>query len=214
MAGLILGMAGLASADPLPESAFDWRRPNESGTYIEVGAGWMRVDPDGMTYRANYLRFAPQVSVHHWFYVGAAFEVGKIYSAYGQMNGMIPTECSKDFGGLTCHAPMGADSYDQTTGTIVEPQVFFGARDLVGIVSGGFEVAPTVRWTSSAVSWLNQTFTTAEKTVELHGRVDVWATPHFSAGVMVGTEYDRFHDLQVGLQIGFHMEPYDLMTRN
>jgi|GEM_PF-1948349 len=214
VAGLVLGATTIASADPiLPESAYEWRKPNVSGTFIEVGGGWMRVDPDGMTYRARYLRFAPQVTIHHWFYVGAAFEIGTIYDSYGQMNGMIPTECSKNFGGLYCHAPMGADTYDQTSGTIIEPQLMFGVRDLVGIVSGAFEVAPTVRWTSSAFSWLNHTFTTTQKTVELHARADVWATPHFSAGIMVGSQYDTLRDLQVGLQIGFHMEPYDLMTR-
>ncbi|HEY6036280.1 MAG TPA: hypothetical protein VIV58_18515 [Kofleriaceae bacterium] len=212
-AGLVLGVATIASADPiLPESAYEWRKPNTSGAFIDVGAGWMRVDPDGMTYRARYVRFAPQVTIHHWFYVGAAFEVGDIYSSYGQMNGMIPTQCSGNSHQADgCHG--GSNLYDQTSGTIIEPQFFFGVRDLVGIVSGAFEVAPTVRWTSSAFSWLNQTFTTTEKTVELHARVDVWATPHFSTGLMVGSQYDTLHDLQVGLQIGFHMEPYDLMTR-
>ena len=209
-AGLVLGIAGLASADPLPESALEWRKPNTSGSYIEVGAGWMRVDPDGMTYRANYVRFAPQVSIHHWFYVGAAFEVGNIYSSYGTMNGMIPISCS-GMNGVPCRAP-GNNLLDQITGTIIEPQFFFGARDLIDIVSGSLEVAPSVRWTSSAFSELNQSFTTTELTLEVHGRVDVWATPNFSAGVMVGTQYDTLHDLQIGLQLGYHMEPYDLMA--
>jgi hypothetical protein len=195
------------------DSVPGWQRSRDSGTSIDVGTGWMRDDPDGMTYRAKYLRVAPQASFKRWFYVGAAFEVGSIYGSSGQMNGMIPTECSKTLGGFTCHAPMFGDSYDQTTGTIVEPQVFLGARDLVGIVSGGFEVAPTVRWTSSAVSWLNQTFTTTEKTIELHARVDVWVLPRLTAGIMVGSDFDTVRNLSAGLQIAFHYEPYDLMNR-
>lgn len=52
---VVLVLAGsIATADPLPESATRWRQPNDSGTFLEVGAGWMRAEPDGRTYRAQY----------------------------------------------------------------------------------------------------------------------------------------------------------------
>jgi hypothetical protein len=221
VAGLVLGLGTtIASAEPdepieyrpaePTDSVPHSRSAYDSGTAIDIGAGWMRVDPDGVSYRAKYLRFAPQASFKRWFYVGAAFEVGNIYGSSGTMNGMLPVPCTGNT--ATCTGP-GNPLWDQSTGTIVEPQVFFGARDLVGIVSGSFEVAPTVRWTSSAVSFVNQTFTTTERTIEVHGRVDVWVLPRISAGIMVGSDFDTVRNLSAGLQIGFHYEPYDLMNR-
>jgi hypothetical protein len=52
-----------------------------------------------------------------------------------------------------------------------------------------------------------------DATVEFHGRADVWATPHFSAGVMVGMDISSVRDFQAGLQAAFHFEPYDAMVR-
>lgn len=125
------------------------------------------------------------------------------------LNGMLPAPCSMTPGSLECTG--GSDAYDESTGTIVEPQVFVGVRDRVGIVSGGFEIAPTVRWTTATTNYLNQSFTTSQTTIELHARADVWATPHVSAGLMVGADFNSLHDLEAGLQIGFHLEPYDAM---
>jgi hypothetical protein len=210
LAVLVLGV-GIGSASAEPAEGYGWKAPNSSGTSIDVGAGWMRDDPDGMTYDAKYLRFAPQATFKRYFYVGAAFEVGTIYGSHGTLNGMLPATCEGQPGGF-CKGP-GNDLLDHTTGTIVEPQVFFGVRDLVGIVSGSFEVAPTVRWTSSAFSFVNQSFTTTEKTIELHARVDVWVVPRISAGIMVGSDFDTTRNLQAGLVIGFHYEPYDLINR-
>lgn len=123
---------------------------------------------------------------------------------------MLPSHCTGKPG--TCTGP-GSNLVDESTGSIIEPQVFVGVRDLVGILSGSFELAPTVRWTTASTSFLNQTFTTMVPTVELHARMDVWATPHVSAGIVVGSDFDTLRDLQAGLQIGFHFEPYDAMNR-
>ncbi|MEO9160050.1 MAG: hypothetical protein ABI591_30795 [Kofleriaceae bacterium] len=208
--GLVLGVGiATASADPPAENGSHWKPQNDSGTFLDVGGGWMRANRDGVTYRAQYLRIATQVSLHHWFYVGAALQFGRIYGSSGMLNGMLPAQCTGRPG--TCTGP-GNNLHDESTGTIVEPQVVAGVRELVGIVSGGFEVAPTARWTTASASFLNQTFTTTVTTVELHARIDLWATPHLTAGVMVGTDYNTVHNLEAGLQIAFHFEPYDAMT--
>ncbi|MEO6776999.1 MAG: hypothetical protein ABI467_28975 [Kofleriaceae bacterium] len=204
---VVLGLVvwgSVAHADP-----YDWKKPNDSGVFLDIGGGWMRADPDGMTYQARYLRFAPQVVVHRWFYVGAAFQIGTIYHSSGTLNGMLPTQCSGQPGGACTGA--GSTLLDETSGTIVEPQLVTGVRGVAGNVSGGFEIAPTVRWTTASASWLNQTFTTSVTTIELHARLDVWATPHFTAGIMVGSDYNTLRDLEGGLQIAFHFEPYDAM---
>jgi len=210
LVGLVLvGGVGSASADPSDYTP-RWERPGNSGTFVEVGAGWMRENPDGVTYRAKYLRFAPQISINRWFYVGAAFQVGQIYDSSGTLDGQLPAKCSVG-GGLMCTG--GNDLIDESTGTIVEPQAFLGVRNRIGIVSGAFELAPTVRWTTASTNYLNESFTTSVRTIELHARGDVWATPHFNAGVMVGADFNRVRNFEVGLQIGFHFEPYDAMNR-
>jgi hypothetical protein len=201
---------GVASADPVPaDRVAPWDQVNDSGVFIDIGAGWMRADPDGMTYRAQYLRFAPQVSIHRWFYIGAAFEIGHIYDSSGMLDGWLPSVCSGR-PKMPCTAP-SSGLIDESTGTITEPQLFVGARDLIGIVSGGFEVAPTERRTTASSNSLNQSFTTYVTTIELHARVDIWMTPRLTAGVTVGSDFDTVRNLQAGLQIGFHLEPYDAM---
>jgi hypothetical protein len=206
LAALLLGAGtSLASADPTADRVAPWNQENDSGVFLDVSAGWMRADPDGMTYQAQYLRFAPQVTIHRWFYIGAAFEIGRIYSSYGTLNGMLPVTCS---GGAGKVCTPGNNLVDQTSGTIVEPQVFVGVRDLIGIVSGGFEIAPTERQTTASTNYLSQSY---ETTIELHARVDLWVTPRLTAGVTVGSDFNTLRNLEAGLQIGFHFEPYDAM---
>lgn len=211
LACLVLGVGvSTASADPSEDYLKPWEHTDDSSTLLEVGGGWMRADPDGMTYRAEYIRFAPQLAFKRWFYVGAALQIGRIYGSSGTLNGMLPIPCTGN--AKTCTGP-GNNLVDETSGTIVEPQAFLGVRDLVGIVSGSFEVAPTLRWTTASVNFLNQSFTTSVTTIELHARLDVWATPHVSAGIMVGSDFDTTRNLEGGLQVGFHWEPYDAMKR-
>ena len=209
LACLLVGATSVASADPPADRVAPWDQANDAGVFLDVGAGWTRADPDGMTYRAQYLRFAPQVSLHRWFYIGAALEIGRIYNSSGTLNGMLPATCSGG-PGAPCAGP-GSSLVDESSGTISEPQLFVGARDLIGIVSGGFEVAPTLRRTSASVNYLNQSFTTTVTTIELHARVDVWVTPRLTAGVTVGSDFNTVRNLEAGLQIGFHFDPYDAM---
>jgi hypothetical protein len=205
---VVLVVAGAISsvrADPVPETSRQWERPNTVGVLLEFGGGWERVHPggamEGVTYRAEFLRFAPQISLNHYLYLGAALQYGRVYSSYGKPDNGI-------------QVPIVLQPTEDSSGNILAPQVFLGVRGMIDIVSGGFEVAPTLRWTNTGTNFEYMTNAVFETTIEFHGRADVWATPHFSAGVMAGMDISSIRDFQAGLQIGFHFEPYDMMTRD
>jgi hypothetical protein len=188
----------LASADP-EDSQKPWNRENHAGVSLEVGGGWQRIQQNGITYRAEYLRFAPQVSLNRWLYIGGGLQFGHIYGG----SGMLEAQPYDPVGNL----------FDESTGTIVSGQALVGARGFFGIVSGAFEIAPTERWTNASANSAYATFSTSATMIELHGRLDVWATPHFSAGIMAGADTESIHDFEAGVQLAFHFEPYDTMKR-
>lgn len=198
---IVASSIGGASADPLPESVKAWDRPNTAGLFLEISGGWERLHPpNGLTYRAEYLRFAPGVSLNRFLYLGAAIQLGRIYSAYGARD--------------SAFAAVPANDYtDEGNGSTLAGQVFLGVRDLIGIVAVGGEVAPTVRETSAGMNFEYAADKSYVTTIEVHGRVDVWATPHISAGVMAGMDIASIRNFQAGLQVGFHLEPYDAMNR-
>jgi hypothetical protein len=198
--GLVLSTQ-LASAEPNEGYLKPWERTGDVGVTFELGGGWERIHPNGITYRAEYLRFAPQIALGRWLYAGGAIQMGHIYGSSGMLDGQV-------------YQPPGTSGFvDESTGTITAPQVFVGARGLFEIVSGAIEVAPTVRWTSASTNSQGLSFTTSVTTIELHGRADVWATPHFSAGLMAGMDIASIHDFQAGLQVAFHFERYDTMKK-
>jgi hypothetical protein len=125
---------------------------------------------------------------------------------------MLPVICSPGPSGADC-IPAPSQSIDESSGTLTEGQFLIGIRDRIGIVSGGFEVAPTLRRITASTNTLNESFTTDSTTLEVHARADVWATPHVNAGIMVGANTTSRHDLMAGLQVGFHFEAYDSMNR-
>jgi hypothetical protein len=199
--GLILaGGMGSASADPALQTSQRWMRPNTSGVFLDLGGGWERVNPNGYTYRSEYLRFAPAVSINRFLYLGAAFQFGSIYDVYG----------TRDRATAAIHA---SDYTDEDIGSTFTAQVFLGARKLFGIVAVAGEVAPTIRETSAGMNFEYARDNTYLTTLEVHGRVDVWATPHLTAGVMLCSGIDTIRDFQAGVQVGLHIEPYDAMKR-
>ena len=194
----LIGGTRSVLAQPASGSQYDWRKPNSSGVFLDLGAGWERVHPNGFTYRSEYLRIAPAVSINHLIYIGAAFELGNIYSAYGSPDGK--------------GAAVGANDFmDEGSGSTLAGQVFLGVRDLVGIVSFGGEVAPTFRETSAGMNFEYTADKTSVTTIELHARGDVWLVPNITAGVTVGMDVASIRDFIAGLQLGFHLEPYDAM---
>jgi hypothetical protein len=197
--GLVLA-GGVASADPDSRYLKPWERENSVGVTLEGGGGWQRVDPNGITYRAEYLRFAPQVALSRWLYIAAAVQYGHIYGSSGTLDGQP-------------YIPPGNGNLDESSGSLIAAQALVGAHALFGIVSGGFEVAPTGRWTSASSNAQYQTTTTGVTTIEFHARADVWATPNVSAGLMVGMDIASVRDFEAGLQVAFHFAPYDAMNR-
>jgi hypothetical protein len=199
--GLVIASVTMtASADPATETSQQWMRPNTSGVFLDFGAGWERVHPNGYTYRAEYLRIAPAVSINRFLYLGAAFQFGSIYDVYG-----APDRAT---------AAVHANEYsDEDIGSTFAAQVFLGARTFFGIVAVAGEVAPTIRETSAGVNFEYARDNTYLTTLEVHGRVDVWATPHLTAGLIACSGATTIHDFEAGLQVGFHVEPYDAMKR-
>ena len=202
LVGLVVASSmASASADPSPESGKAWEQPNNAGLFFEIGGGWERLHPpNGLTYRAEYLRIAPALSLNHFLYLGAAMQLGRIYSAYGTQDSAIASIASNTF-------------TDEGNGSTFAGQVFIGVRDFIGIVAVGGELAPTVRETSAGINFDYAADNSYVTTIEVHGRVDVWATPHISAGVMAGMDITSVHDFEAGLQVAFHVEPYDTMRR-
>lgn len=194
----LVGSTASALAQPAAGSQYDWRKPNSAGVFLELGAGWERVHPNGFTYRSEYLRIAPGVSLNRFLYLGAAFQLGNIYSAYG----------APDDKGAAVHAN---DFMDEGNGSTLGGQVFLGVRDLIGVVSFGGEVAPTFRETSAGLNFEYTADKTSVTTLELHARGDVWLLPNITAGIMIGMDVASIRDFQAGLQVGFHLEPYDAM---
>lgn len=200
--GMVLALGiGSAAAQPAPGSQYEWRKPNTAGVFLDVGGGWQRFENNGVTYRVEYARFAPQVSLNRYLYIGAALEVGNIYGAYG-----TPDNAAM--------LPPVLQGIDRGIGTVMAPQLVVGGRGLFGDFSVGGEVAPTIRWFSSgpnADAGMGQvTYTT---TVAIHGRADFWATPNVTAGILVGMDISSIRDFEAGLFVGFHFEPYDAMKR-
>jgi hypothetical protein len=189
-----------------------WKRQADSGTFIEVGTGVMNAARDGMTYRAKYLRFAPQISINRWLYVGAGFQIGDIYKSTGTLDGMLPVVCSEGPGGRDC-IPVPSQAIDESKGTLTEGQLLIGIRERFDIVSGAVELAPTLRRVTASTNTENEAFTTDATTLELHVRADLWATPHLNLGVMVGANSTSRKDVMAGLQLGLHFEAYDGMNR-
>jgi hypothetical protein len=228
LVGLVLGVgASTASGDPtviLPDGPTEyrpaettdhgpaWKRAHDSGVFLDVGTGVMSADRLGVNYHAQYLRFAPEISINPWFYVGAGFQIGGIYKSHGALDGMLPVTCSPGPSMGDC-IPIPDQSLSESGGTITDGQLLIGVRDRIGIVSGGLELAPTLRRITASTNSLNEAFTTDGTTLELHARGDVWITPQINAGLMVGANTTSTHDLMAGLQVGFHFEPYDDMNR-
>ena len=198
LVGLLLA-GGVVSADPLPESAFDYKRPNTAGVFLDVGGGWQRFSNSGVTYRVEYVRFAPQVSINQHVYLGAALEVGNIFGAYGTPDNEATL-------------PPVLQGVDRGSGSLMAGQLTLGVRDMIGLVSVAGEIAPTVRRFSSGPNGIDgMPVETDQTTLAVHGRADFWATPHFTAGLMLGMDVSSIRDLETGLVIGFHFEPYDAM---
>jgi hypothetical protein len=200
---LVMGLVfagSIASAEPGPQTSQQWMRPNTSGVFLDLGGGWERVHPNGYTYRAEYLRIAPAVSLNRFLYLGAAFQFGSIYDVYGAPDRATAAVHASDYSG-------------EGNGSTFAAQVFLGARQFFGIVAVAGEVAPTIRETSAGLNFEYARDNTYLTAIEVHGRVDVWATSRITAGVIAASGIDTIRDFEVALQVGFHVEPYDAMKR-
>ncbi|MEO8550218.1 MAG: hypothetical protein ABI678_09595 [Kofleriaceae bacterium] len=207
----VLGLASVASAEP--ESPSLWRSSAPSGgVWVDAGVGMARIDPgNDSTYRGEYVRFAPQMSFHRNFYLGAELDVGKI----DQVIALNPNAC-RTSGGGTC--PTGGGSLitspmdPHADGSIAAAKALFGLRGLAGPISAGAELAAGIRHASlKSATGYDVLVSEDSPTFEVHGHVDVWLTPKLTVGAMVGADLANTNNLSAGLEVGFHLVNYDRM---
>lgn len=209
----VLGLASVASAEP--ESPGLWRSAAPSGgVWVDAGVGVARIDPgNDSTYRGEYVRFAPQMSFHRNFYIGAELDVGTI----DEVINLSPNAC-RSSGGGTC--PSGNGSLittpmdPHTDGSLAAAKALFGVRALAGPISVGGEFAAGIRHASlKSATGYDVLVSEDTPTFEVHALADLWLTPKLTVGVMVGADLANTNNLSAGLEVGFHLESFDRMRR-
>jgi len=197
----VAGAAGVASAQPSEALVIAPAAPaSASGMWIDFGAGATRLDPgNGQTYRGEYVRFAPQVTLSRVLYFGAELDIGSFDASEGPTNPSAARGDSSTGGGM----PMTT----QIDGQLGAAKLVGGARLMAGAFSGGLELAAGVRYTTLTEGTASNSVGTG--VVEARGRLDVWLTPHVTVGALAGTDLARRDEATFALNVGFHFEPFD-----
>ena len=198
----VAGAAGLASAQPSEALVLAPPAPaSTSGMWLDFGLGATRIDPgNGQTYRGEYVRFAPQVTISRVFYLGAELDIGSFDASLGPSN---TTAARGDGAGTSM--PMGT----QIDGQLGAAKLVGGARLMAGAFSGGLELAGGVRYTTLTAEPGTQSNSTGMGVLEARGRLDVWVSPHLTVGALAGTDLARRDEATFALNVGFHFEPFD-----
>lgn len=196
----VAGAAGVASAQPSEALVLAPPAPSAmSGMWLDFGVGATRIDPgDGNTYRGNYVRFAPQTTLNRMFYLGAEIDIGSFDA--GQPS--ASNTAARGSTGSTTTMSSG------DTGTLAAAKLVGGARLMAGAFSGGLELAAGVRYATITSAGIT-TNSDGMGVVEARGRLDLWATPHLTVGVLAGTDIVRRDEATFALNVGFHFEPFD-----
>jgi len=199
---LVAGAAGVASAQPSEALVLaPPAPPSTSGMWLDFGAGATRIDPgNGQTYRGEYVRFAPQVTLNRMFYLGAEIDIGSFDASLGPSNA---TAARGDTTGGTM--PMG----EKIDGELAAAKLVGGARLMAGAFSGGLELAAGVRYTTLTSEPGIASNSQGMGIVEARGRLDVWLTPHVTVGALAGSDIVRRDEATFALNFGFHFEPFD-----
>lgn len=177
--------AGSASAQPTASA---------SGMWIDLGVDAMRIDGgNGLLYRGDFGRFAPMLQVDRTFYIGAELDIGSMTAVVGPTNNAART---------TTNQPMELD----TSGTLAVGKLVGGARVIAGAFSGAVELAPGIRYIELPAAYGSSLNLKTESVLEARGRVDLWATPVFTIGGIVGVDLAHTTDVMVGLQLGLHFD--------
>jgi len=197
----VAGAAGVASAQPSEALVIAPPAPaSASGMWIDFGAGATRLDPgNGQTYRGEYLRFAPQVTLSRVLYFGAELDIGSFDASEGPAN----PAAARGEGSTGSGTPMTT----QIDGQLGAAKLVGGARLMAGAVSGGLELAAGIRYTTLTEGSASNSVGTG--VVEARGRLDVWVTPHVTVGALAGTDIARRDEATFALNVGFHFEPFD-----
>src|SRR3569623_3513519 len=197
----VAGAAGVASAQPSEALVIAPPAPaSASGMWIDFGAGATRLDPgNGQTYRGEYLRFAPQVTLSRVLYFGAELDIGSCDASEGPAN----PAAARGEGATGSGTPMTS----QIDGQLGAAKLGGGARLMAGAFSGGLELAAGIRYTTLTEGSASNSVGTG--VVEARGRLDVWVTPHVTVGALAGTDIARRDEATFALNVGFHFEPFD-----
>ena len=195
-----LMLVGSAFADDVAPTAAMYshhKEPATSGMWVDFGGGAERFAPgDGSTYSGQYLRFAPQTTIRRHFYVGAEMHIA-------MFDGDSPPPTTAALGNSS--SPMSVALSGSTAGALA----IGGVRAMAGVLSGGVELAVGYELTSISGNAVQTWHKSDGAVVQTRGRLDLWLSPHITGGGMVGIDLTDSHNLQAGLQVGFHFEPYD-----
>lgn len=199
----VVGAAGVASAQPSEALVLAPPAPlSYSGMWLDFGAGVTRIDPgNGQTYRGNYVRFAPQLTLNRVFYFGAELDIGSF-----DLTGDAPNATAARGGGS------GTGTTTMTTsgtGNLGAAKLVGGARMMAGAFSGGLELATGVRYTTVPTASSSMSYSNGEGVFEVRGRLDAWLTPHVTIGGLAGTDLARRDEVTFALNVGIHFEAFD-----
>jgi hypothetical protein len=203
--GVILVVVGLgsASAEPMADAyiARQGSRASASGMWVDVGIDAMRIDGgNGLLYRGDFGRFAPMLQVDRTFYIGGEIDIGSMTAVVGRTNNAART---------TTNQPMELD----TSGTLAVGKLVGGARVTAGSFAAAVELAPGIRYIELPAAYGSSIDLKTESVLEARARVDLWATPVFTIGGIVGADLAHRSDVMFGIQVGMHFERNDLRSR-
>ncbi len=199
----VLLVCAVASADPSDDIYLvrhQEPRIQEGGMFVDFGVNATKIDGgDGLIYRGEFARFAPQIALNRSFYIGGEIDIGQMDAVVGTTNNAARS---------TMATPMGEL---EKTGTLAAGKFVAGARMNAGIITGAVELAPGVRYIELPTDYGANLLVKTEAVMEVRGRLDLWALNNFTVGGIVGADLAHTTDVMVGLQLGLH---FDRCTRD
>jgi hypothetical protein len=105
-------------------------------------------------------------------------------------------------------SPRGGITMASSSGTVFQPKLLLGYRQLVGPLSLGLEAAGGFRGITFDAGGSQSSFQ-MWGLLEVHARADWWISEHWTVGAQAATDVLRSHDDSIALTLGVHVTPWD-----